>query len=728
MTVTYEKIADARPRIRRDILFTQTPGGVVFHNAHGGFNLSGRSAYRFASLIVPHLNGLHTVGEICGGLGEKQRAMVAELVSTLIARGFARDVPEGGDGLEALDEVVRERFAAQIGYVDHYAGEAGSRFARFRAARVAVLGRDAVAAWCVLSLVRNGSAAVAVPAGGRDPLLAQAVAEAAELTDTGCPVVVEELRFAGAEPTWQELAGFDVVVAAGGPRALLRLVEAGVPDGVELLPVWTFGRRAVVGPLTARAVPGCWSCAALRLGANAEQDAAALWSAASLGDPDASGEVTVTGPTAAMLGNMVGYEIFRLRTGAMAAESRGKVVVQDLDSLDVVSETLLPHPRCPHCRVADAPRPAPVELGDAPLPPRTGELADDGDAALAELETRGVLVAERAGVFAGYADDGWEQTPIKAGTVTVGSGAARRDVSAFDVHHVAGARLRALRAAAAVYAERAGGPATLPRDAGRPAVDPAAIGTATGVEVPDAALRHQVAAVSLLTGATAWLPAGAVAPFGAFNADLAWAPTSAGTGAGGTVPEAAARGLLGALAYRALTSAVAGRGEVRRVGPDTLDGDPELVFLVRSAKNLGLRLELLDLLDGDRPAPVVLARARDDRGGAWHWAVGSSVSWSGAAVEAMRDLLGAVQLERQDDGRPADTGDPLLADFAPGTLAVTGECGAGDDAAGGWAGLLERLRASRTDALLVERGSADLAAGGLRVVRVVLVSGRDCAR
>ena len=51
-----------------------------------------------------------------------------------------------------------------------------------------------------------------------------------------------------------------------------------------------------------------------------------------------------------MLGNLVGYEVFRLRTGAPAPETRGKIIVQDLDSLDVVSEPLLPHPRCPHCR------------------------------------------------------------------------------------------------------------------------------------------------------------------------------------------------------------------------------------------------------------------------------------------------------------------------------------------------------------------------------------------
>jgi bacteriocin biosynthesis cyclodehydratase domain-containing protein len=762
MTVTYETISDSRPRIRRDVLFTQTPTGVIFHNAHGGFNLNGRTAYRFASLIVPHLNGSNTVGEICAHLPETQRAMVAHLVSTLYSRGFARDVVPGADGMDLLPDPVAKRFAAQIGYVDHYVGEAGTRFARFRDTRVAVLGRDAVAAWCVLSLVRNGSAGVAVLPGGTDPRFAQAREEAAALAEEGSPTRVETLALAGAEPAWPDLAGYDVVVAAGSARTLLRLVEAGVPEGVDLLPVWTFGDRAVVGPLTARGVAGCWTCAALRLGANEERAAAALWSEASIGAADSSGEARLTGPLAAMLGNLVGYEVFRLRTGALAAETRGKVVVQDLDSLDVVSEPLLPHPRCPHCRADEAPGgarvPEPVELTESAAsaasaesveltqsnasaeeagpPAVTAEPAGDGDAALAELERRAVLVGPRAGVFGDYADDAWEQTPLKAGTVTVGSGSARRDVTAFDVHHVAGARLRALRTAAAVYAERTvplpgvlrGADLARALDSGLPQVDPAAVGTASGTGAPAEPIADWVPAVSLVTGEGALLPAGAVRTFGAFNADLAWAPTSAGTGVGGSRARAAARGLLGALSYRALTEAVHGRVPVRRVSLDSLAGDPESVFLTSSAKNLGLRLELLDL-GGAQPdcdgVPVLLARAADPATGEWRWALGASVSWREAAVDAMRDVLGAAQVARQSaDGVPVDTGDPVLADFAPGTLAVTGECGAGDDAPGGWAGVRGRLAGSGLDALLARSGSADLLAGGLHVVRVVLVPGR----
>ena len=285
-----------------------------------------------------------------------------------------------------------------------------------------------------------------------------------------------------------------------------------------------------------------------------------------------------------------------------------------------------------------------------------------------------------------------------------------------------------MRAAAAVYAEHVVPLAGTVRDSAEtalPAVDPTSLGTASGTGVTAAGLRHLVPAVSLVTGRRALLPAGAVRTFGAYNRDGSWTPTGAGTGVGGSVREAAARGLLGALSYQALTGAIAGRGRVSRVSLDSLGADAELVFLTRSAKNLGLRLELLDLADDERPAPVLLARAADPLTGEWRWAPGAAVRWRDAAVDAMRDLLGGAQLDRQSaDGGRADTGDALLADFDAGTLAVTAESEAGDDAPGGWTGLVSRLRDGGWDALSADTGSADLRAGGLHVVRVVLASGR----
>ncbi|WP_393100054.1 hypothetical protein [Streptomyces sp. LN325] len=193
---SHEEIAQSRPRIRRDVLFTRTPSGVLFHNAHGGFNVVTQSAYRFAALIVPHLDGERRVEELCAGLGDKQRDMVVQLVRALYARGFARDaglVPPA----DAVSSQVAKRFAHQLDYLDHYADDAPGRFLRFRSAPVAVLGDDALARWAALGLLRNGCAAVAVtePDMAHDVLshelhgvvgTADLDAEAAALTEAGC--------------------------------------------------------------------------------------------------------------------------------------------------------------------------------------------------------------------------------------------------------------------------------------------------------------------------------------------------------------------------------------------------------------------------------------------------------------------------------------------------------------------------------------------------------------
>ncbi|MEU3727358.1 transcriptional activator protein, partial [Streptomyces sp. NPDC031705] len=208
---SYQHVAATRPRIRRDVLFTETPDGVLFHNSDGGFRLTARTAYRFATLIVPHLTGEHTVTELCRGLGDAQRAMVGELVRTLYERDFARSVAGPVPGpvrrAAAPPPDVARRYAPQIAYADHYADDAEARFLRFRDTKVAVLGEDAVARWCALSLVRNGCAVVGVlpgaDAGG-------VRAEAAEAVTDGCPVEIRTLPEGPLD--WAGLGSYDVVV------------------------------------------------------------------------------------------------------------------------------------------------------------------------------------------------------------------------------------------------------------------------------------------------------------------------------------------------------------------------------------------------------------------------------------------------------------------------------------------------------------------------------------
>ncbi|WP_052850137.1 TOMM precursor leader peptide-binding protein [Streptomyces avicenniae] len=715
MATAFDELAGVRPRIRRDVLFTRTPGGVLFHNADGGFHLAGRGAYRFATLVVPHLDGSRPLAEICAGVGEQQRAMVAKLVGSLLERDFARDAAPARDAEAGLPEAVRERFAAQIAYVDHYTDDAQARFARFRATSVAVLGEGEVAAWCALSLVRNGCARVDVEA---DAPAARAEADEAAEAGSGARVT--------ALPGGGDLAAYDVVVVTGADALARtrRLLDDGPPPGQLVLPVWTFGELAVVGPRGAADSVGCVSCALLRFGATLDAaTAAGLWSELASGARPSEGAPggPLAGPVAAMLGNLLSYEIFRTATGALPAETDGQILVQDLDSLDVTAEPLRPHPRCRRCTPGAPADTLPGALAVART--TTVETARDAEELVAELNRLSTaLVRPHAGVFTRWEDEELTQIPLKAARLELPLGpGGTRLIAAFDVHHLAGARRRALRAAALAYTEHAVPAAVLPGGPGElPVMRPGALTCGTGRGAEGVAAWSAV--TSLLTKERAAVPAAAVRPAGPHNRDLVVQRGPAGAGAGETPQEAAGHALLSALAHDALLRAVRGAATVRPIPPPPGDGDAELVFLHRTAETLGARVEVLDLGEDARSgAHAVLARrAADDEGGA-EWAVACDLTAGAAATAALRDLLGTLQVTA-GTGTPPDTGDPLLPDLAPGAIAVTDPAGrAGPEAT--FPALLDRLRAAGRDVLYADTTPPDLRAGGLYTARVLLTSG-----
>ncbi|NJP45436.1 TOMM precursor leader peptide-binding protein [Actinacidiphila epipremni] len=747
MVSTYDELAGTRPRIRRDVLYTQTPTGVHFHNARGGFSVVMPSAYRFAGVMVPHLTGDHTVAALCNGLGDKQRDMVVQLVGTLYARGFARDAAPAEDAADTLGPAVAERFAAQVDYVDHYVDGAAERFARFRGTRVAVLGDDQVARWAALGLVRNGCAALAVPAGLDRPGsgLAEVLAEAAALREEGCAAQVALLEPApGPDPAgygWDDLDGYDTVLVTGphGPRRLSALLDAGIPAGRTLLPAWPYGDRVVIGPFMSHAGTGCWTCAALRLGAGGEPGAAAdLWSAVATAAPYDPG---LTGPLAAMVGNLLAYEVFRRTTGVLPAETENQLLIQHTDSLDTAAEPLLPHPACPHCApLAQEPAGAPLLLAElpdeqGPLPsgavsPLGGpvgsgaEEEDAAQAALAEISGRAALVQPLAGVFTAYADEDRTQTPLKVSAVTLGLGhRVRREITAYDVHHVAGARLRALMRAAEVYGEHvvpaqqvlAGAEFEAARGKWR-TVAAERLAIASGLGAPAEPVARWCPVTSMLTGETLLVPAAALRPFGPDNRARLVEPTAAGTGAGPTPAGAAARALRTALAHDALRRALRGTLGAARIAPGGLAADDaEITFLLRSAAGLGVELELLDLGGGDRLLPVVLARTADPATGVPRWAVAADLRRRDALLAAMADVLGAVQT-----GGAPDLGDPLLADLDPAALTATGT--AGPDRGTTWPEVAAALRAAGRDALTTPTDTPDLASARIRTARVLLTT------
>jgi hypothetical protein len=262
-------------------------------------------------------------------------------------------------------------------------------------------------------------------------------------------------------------------------------------------------------------------------------------------------------------------------------------------------------------------------------------------------------------------------------------------------------------------------------------VAPQRFATASGVGTPVERIHGWAPAASLTTGRSVLVPVGALRTFGGHNEDRAFEQTSAGTGAGGSQAEAVRRGLSTLLSYDGLRRALRHGAPVAEVTGQAFVGDPELTFLASSAENLGIQLELLRIGDpvggpGQQALPVLLARCVDPETGCWRWAVGCDPDSTRAAVAAMRDLLGQVQLGREpgaEDG--VDGGDPLFRDLDCGALTGFGEVNSLSGPVIGWQTVLERLRDSGRDVLVASEAAPDLRAGGISAARVLLVDGLD---
>ncbi|WP_147449559.1 TOMM precursor leader peptide-binding protein [Actinomadura pelletieri] len=680
-----------------------------------------------------------------------QRTMVLDFVRALLDRGFVRD--SRPSGASTLPEPVARHFRSQLDYVEHYVDDAVGRFAAFRDADVLVLGTDQVAEAAALSLLRNGLRTVHTVLDG--PAAGAVRAEAARLTEQGCEAEVRSVAVPDLDPV-----GYDLVIACGlGADAgtVLRTVRA--PRRGVVLPATSVGDLLVAGPLLRPGTTPCWTCALLRLGDNEDPAAIAeLWRGMTLrgAGPDRPGPRP---PVAGMFGTMLGYEAFRTLTGCLPAETEGAVIVQDRLTLETARDPLLPHPGCPDCGPGEAElvadghaRVRHATLGDLeperPEPWRPDPEGPDPERPAAasaatvtpetlrdELIAIQDLLSEHVGVFGAFDDSALDQSPLKVTRLRAGStadpAAPARLIAAADLHYVPRARTRALLAAALAYVARSGPGAWAAAPVERPGpdavpLDRLLISTGRAFDDRDAG-GPWPAATSLLDGASRHVPAAAVHPFSPANAALHVEPTAAGDGAGTGEAEAIRQGLLSALAYEALREAAAGAVAETIDVTAAADGS-EIDFLVRTARNLELTVELVDLAPR-RPAHLVLARTTgdgDERGDGHEpvpWAVGAALSRDSAVTIALRDLIAAEQLRRAlGETETVDFGDPLFPALDPRAIR-SGAVGTSRPETT-VAALLDDLRARDLDALVVPTTTSDLLRHGhLVTVRVLLARG-----
>ncbi len=122
------------------------------------------------------------------------------------------------------------------------------------------------------------------------------------------------------------------------------------------------GMDAIVGPAVIPGQTACWNCTRLRLLANSDHpsDAHALHQALLSARPAARAR-TYLAPMAGLLGNLLALEAVRIITRFTPSRLVGRLVVQNLDSLETTSHAVVRMPWCDVCGGAGGPSsPGPV--------------------------------------------------------------------------------------------------------------------------------------------------------------------------------------------------------------------------------------------------------------------------------------------------------------------------------------------------------------------------------
>lgn len=693
------------PRIKRDVLFARTPRGLVFHDLRSGFEITSSNAYEFAAKIVPFFDGSHSVGDLQEAIPDALHPLLRAMVSSLLERGFARDVRSENAPPADFRTDFDRIFEQQLNYIDYYQDNSRARFMDYRRRPITVFGESEVARTAVVGLVRNGAGVLKVgrgvdmARGGKSGI----AGEVEQLRARGIETLVDTLDLSSPELLWSNVAAGEVVLIAADSlslRAIDDLLTANRPDGVKVVIAAQVRDKIQVGPLLNDDVRVQWIDAAERV-ANAEGASAGceFWRELHTGlqeDRRLKPGAAISG----MVGNLLAFEAFRLATKILPAETDGHVIVQDLDSMTTWTGGYLPAPNSLFSHSAL------VESIDSPkrLP------TIDSDVFGAEYSSAVIghdLVQPILGVWEKFDDEQFDQLPVKVGSVRpVGAHDEGASVVGYDVVNTLNARQRALEEAAIHYAYRYA-VATSHRLA--PGEEMSLIPESRILSLHAAPLDGSVAEAPLLGRVTgqdhpASIPAAAVFPRSAFNASGRYHRDDFGVGASDSLAGAAGEAVLSALAGRQLRRSVSAEGNAWTLDV-SLANTKEITYLKEALDEYAAEFDVVEI---GGAVPTVVVRFLYE--GRWEWTLGYAESLALAVERALVTCVGRIQT-----GLASPT---KWTEFDPLTLRV-GSARAFEERA---ADVSTVTATEDVDVVAVNISTPDLVAGGVHVVRAVLLS------
>jgi bacteriocin biosynthesis cyclodehydratase domain-containing protein len=644
-----DNLLHVRPKLKHNSVFLYTPEGVLFQNGTTSFYIRGSSVAQWITTLSAYMTGAFTVEQLANTLSPRHRVVLLKLLQALLEKGIVKDhVLEAPD---LLDETIRQRFRAQIDYIDHFADRPQERFQSWRAKRILLLGDGRIRLALATSLLRNGLKEVFLATSSENELLERTLTQELDLLARDACEAHVTFVDAGVGGKALDLHSYDVLVYCPERTSLkeaLELNERCVQAGCAFLPVLLTDAFAILGPFVREQDESCLLCALHRLssqqgGAGEQLDLLSLWRSAATAMDLAEGSALFSDLMALRIGSLLGFELFKALTQAIPYETQSGLIFHKLATMESRKARLLAYPGCPLCaRKKDH---SPQHLEEV-----VNSQSNEPRSAAEMLEASEVLFDPTCGVMSEFADDTIVQLPLKGSQLFIARAQERMSAIAYSLQTVEQARYQALLQGIKRYAQSLVNERVVLRAsrndmlaAGRDAIAPSTLLLATGTYpiLPDRPLEW-MPAYSFLEKRQVYVPVAAVYVDSSFNRRNSFTKTWAGVAAGQHFEEVLHKGLLSALSYEYILQAVRGRIPVERIDPQAFaQTDNDSTLLLRSLAQMGYTLTFYQLPSA--PLAITIASFASQEGGARYSWVGSGLSSLQSLREALQTSVGALQ-------------------------------------------------------------------------------------
>ncbi|WP_270168060.1 hypothetical protein [Paenibacillus sp. SYP-B4298] len=141
-----------KPKLKALVYYAPTSDGVVIRSWSDEFVLKGKNMYDWMERLVPYLNGEQTVEQLTAALSEAHKQTIEQLLQELVSRSVVVDA--AADAQVKLSPRELELYKQTLLFLECQCDEGREKFRFFRKSRVLLLGRGAVHASLVRSLLR----------------------------------------------------------------------------------------------------------------------------------------------------------------------------------------------------------------------------------------------------------------------------------------------------------------------------------------------------------------------------------------------------------------------------------------------------------------------------------------------------------------------------------------------------------------------------------------------